>query len=191
MDSRWARVARGLAAAAFATFVAAFSHVVAGGSAPGIFGIAASLVISSMLCTVLTARALSLWRLTASVALSQLLFHALFSGLGAPVAATHHMDSMVMDAAATHSHPDAVMWLAHTAAGVVTVITFRYAEAAFWGLADTARLLLARLLAIVVPAPAAPASPTVAVERRFVPRDLALLLSSMRHRGPPVGFAAS
>ena len=190
MDSRWARVARGSSAAAFATFVAALSHVAAGGAAPSAFGVLASLVISVMLCTVLTARGLSLWRLATSVALSQVLFHSLFSGLGTPVIAQHHMGPMVMDAPAAHLHAGPTMWLAHAAAGAVTVVVFRHAESAFWSLARTARLVLTRLLAVVIPV-VLPPHPFVAVEARFVPRDVTLLLSSMRHRGPPVELAAA
>jgi hypothetical protein len=193
MDSRWARVARGSSAAVFATFVAALSHVAAGGAAPSAFGVLASLVVSIMLCTVLTARGLSLWRLATSVALSQVLFHSLFSGLGAPVIAQHHMGPMAMDAMdapAAHLHAGPTMWLAHAAAGAVTVVVFRHAESAFWSLARTARLFLTRLLAVVIPV-VLPPHPFVAVEARFVPRDVTLLLSSMRHRGPPVELAAA
>ena len=96
MDSRWARVARGTVAAAFATFVAAFSHTLAGGATPAPFGLAVSLVISAMICTTLAGRTVSLLRLAASVAASQILFHSLFSGLGTPVGVVHDMSSMTM-----------------------------------------------------------------------------------------------
>lgn len=187
MDSRWARVARGTAAAAFATFVAAFSHWLAGGSAPSPFGVAVSLVVSIMVCTMLTGRALSTWRLTAAVGLSQLLFHGLFSGLATPVVVEHSMTAM--DAPMAHLHAEPTMWLAHAAAALVTVLALRFGERGFWGAIGTARLFLARLLPVVVPVLHVP-RPLVAVDRRFVPRDLALLLSPMRHRGPPVGLPA-
>jgi hypothetical protein len=189
MNSRWARVARGITAAGLATFVAAFSHVIAGGAAPSAFGLAASLIISAMLCTMLAGRAVSALRLAISVAASQALFHALFSGLGTPVPTGHDMNSMTVDAT-THLHAAPTMWLAHAAAGIVTVVALRYAESAFWGVADTARLLVARLVALVVPRAVTPARPpaVVAAERRAP--DLALLLSSMRHRGPPAESCA-
>ncbi len=187
MDSRWVRVARGVSAAAVATFVAAFSHWVSGGAAPSWFGVGASFVISVMVCTVLTGRAPSVWRLAVSIGLSQFLFHALFSGLGAPVAVQHDMGAM--DAAPVHLHVGPTMWLAHAVAALVTVIAFRFGEQAFWGVAGTARLILARLLLVVIPVLDVP-RPAVAVERRYLPRDLALLLSSMRHRGPPVELSA-
>ena len=187
MESRWARVARGVSAAGFATFVAAFSHTLAGGTGTSPFGIGVSFVISAMVCTILTGRTLSLWRLTVSIGLSQFLFHALFSGLGTPVVAQHSMGAM--DVASPHLHASSTMWLAHAAAALVAVVAFRFGEQAFWGVVDTARLLVARLLVITVPVLDVP-RPVVAVDRRFVPRDLTLLLSSMRHRGPPVGFLA-
>ena len=187
MDSRWARVARGGAAASFATVVAALSHALSGGEAPSLFGVGVSLVISAMVCTMLTGRTLSLWRLAVSVGLSQVLFHALFSGLGTPAPVAHHMTGM--DAVAPHLHADPTMWSAHAVAGLLTIVAFRFGEQAFWGVAATARLLFARLLPVAIPVLAAQ-RPVVTVQRRFVPRDLSLLLSPMRHRGPPVGLTA-
>lgn len=189
MDSRWARVARGSIAAAIATFVAAFSHTVAGGVGPSAFGLFASLVISVAVCTALAGRTLSIVRLAASVAISQVLFHTLFSSLGTPVIVDHDMGAMTVDAAALHPHAGPTMWLAHAVAALVTVVALRFGERAFWGMADTARLLLARLLPLVIPLFVVPRTAPL-VERRFVPRDLALLLSSMRHRGPPQELAA-
>jgi hypothetical protein len=187
MDSRWARVARGTAAALFATFVAAFSHALAGGVPPSGFGVAASFALSVMVCTLLTGRTLSTPRLAAAVGLSQLLFHGLFSALGTPVAVEHSMTPM--DAPAPHVHAGTTMWLAHAVAALVTVVALRFGERAFWGTIGTARLLIARLRVVVVPALHIP-RPVVAVQHRFVPRDLTLLLSSMRHRGPPAGLTA-
>jgi len=186
VNSRWARVARGASAAGFATFVAAFSHVIGGGSAPTVFGMAASLVIATMLCTILTAAAPSLWRLATSVAVSQLLFHFLFSGLGTPVAAHHDMSAMAsMPTPAQHQHADSAMWLAHVAAGVVTLVALRYAERALRSVARTAALLFARLVELVFAAPGH-------LARRVAPSAwpdavtaTSVLLSSMRYRGPP------
>ncbi|CAN5168256.1 hypothetical protein BH09ACT5_BH09ACT5_15980 [soil metagenome] len=188
MDSRWARVARGAAAAAVATFVAAFSHWLAGGVAPSLFGVGVSLLISVMACTMLTGRTLSTWRLAVGVGLSQALFHGLFSGLGTPVLVEHSMTAM--DAPLPHLHAAPTMWLAHLAAALVTVAALRFGERAFWGVIRTARLLLTRLLVIVVPVLRVP-RPVVVVRQRFLPRDLALLLSSMRHRGPPAELLAA
>lgn len=187
MQSRWARVARGITAAGFATFVAAFSHSLAGGAAPSWFGVGASFVLSTMACTILAGRTLSLWRLVAAVGLSQFLFHSLFSGVGAPVAVEHSMAAM--ETTLPHAHAAPTMWAGHAIAALVTVVALRFGARAFWGIADTARLLLARLLVVAVPQLDIP-RPVVATRPRFVPRDLALLLSPMRHRGPPVELSA-
>lgn len=198
MDSRWARVARGGTAAAFATFVAALSHTLAGGAVPTPFGVGASLVLASTGCILLAGRSLSLWRLALSVALSQTLFHAVFSGLGAPVARPgsleHHgasgltdaaSDPAALDSAALHSAmPGATMILAHLVAGLVTVLAFRYAESAFWGLATTFGLFLSRLLGIAAIGHLAVGPAPRAVGRLF-PHDREPFLSSMRRRGPP------
>lgn len=189
MNSRWWRVARGATAAAFATFVAAFSHTAAGGPAPSPFGVAVSLVLSIALCTMLTGRTVSLWRLVVSVGVSQFIFHGLFSGLGAPVPAAHDMAAMGLDAAAPAHHNTPAMWLAHAVAAVITILALRYAGRAFWGVADTARLLLARLIAVLVPLSPSPRLRARVADCTFVPRDLSLLLSPMRHRGPPMELA--
>ena len=188
MQSRWARVGRGASAAAFATVVAAVSHGSAGGSLSP-FGIAVAVLISTALCTILTGRTLSLARLAAAVAVSQLLFHGLFSGLGAPVAVAHSHLPPVLDASAT-AHGDSAMWLAHAAAGGATIVVLRYAEIAFWGLAATARIFLARLVAVLAPVatwalpPAAPAWRTPQLPAvGFYP-------SSLTQRGPPAPAAS-
>lgn len=189
MNSRWWRVARGATAAASATFVAAFSHTIAGGRPPSAFGVAVSLVLSVALCTMLTGRTVALWRLVVSVGVSQFLFHGLFSGLGTPVPAAHEMAAMGVDAAAPAHHNTPAMWLAHALAAVITILALRYAGSTFWGVADTARLLLARLVSVVVPVTPGPHPRTPAVGSSFLPRDLSLLLSPMRHRGPPMELA--
>ncbi|MBX3100181.1 MAG: hypothetical protein KF761_11450 [Salinibacterium sp.] len=189
MDSRWARVARGITAAAFATFVAAFSHTISGGVGASMFGITASFIISAMVCTLLTIRTLSLWRLATSVSVSQVLFHWLFSSAGTPVTVAHNMNAMSTDVPAAHLHGSPTMWAAHAVAALVTVVAFRFGEQAFWGVIRTARLLFSRLLVIAIPVLEVP-RPVVRIDRRFVPRDLALFLSSMRHRGPPLELLA-
>ena len=83
------------------------------------------------------------------------------------------------------------MWLAHLAAAVVTILALRFGERAFWGLLENARLVIRALFAqhaLVLP----PRSPrrTVTTARVFTPRDLSVLLSTMRHRGPPVSLPA-
>lgn len=183
MDSRWGRVARGWAAAAFATLAASLSHALAGGAVPTPFAVAVALIISGAICTLLTARRMSTWRLAASIIASQTLFHALFVGLGTPAAAGH---THAFSATAVDGH--ATMWVAHAVAAVMTIAVFRYAEAAVWGVAETAQLLFARLVARGIPIVMPPRVPAQA--RPHTPTVTALVLSFTRHRGPPVVFGA-
>ncbi|MGK2936411.1 MAG: hypothetical protein ACSLFR_01200 [Solirubrobacteraceae bacterium] len=183
MHSRAARAARGWIAAAFATFVAAFSHVAAGGNDPTAFGVIASLVLSGAACTLLAGRTLSLGRLAASVAVSQVLFHGLFSTLGTPAAVGHSHETVPLDATTAAPHTD--MLLAHLAAGLVTLVALRYGERAFWTLIELARLIVTRLVVAIAALDLSPRTPLTATPAPAPARDLAVLLSTMRYRGPP------
>ena len=192
MSSRWARFGRGWVVAAFATFVAAFSHSVTGGQVPTAFALFVSLTFSGVSCVLLAGKTLAWWRFVASVAISQGMFHFLFSSFGDPTLSTqatmHHTAGMVMSSAVESApHHDGWMWVAHSTAAVITIVTLRYGEAAYWGILGIASLFLATLLAAYRARPVVvaelPASPVA--DRVFVPRDLSLLLSALRHRGPP------
>ncbi|MDJ0350004.1 hypothetical protein [Cryobacterium sp. PH29-G1] len=208
MTTRWARFARGWIVAVFSTFVAALSHTLGGAAAPGWLAVVVSLAFAGMVCVALSGRTLSLWRGTVSVLISQFIFHGLFS-LGAPGGAlgadaiaasgTHQhaalpglIDPTVL-ASSTHAlHAGTSMWLAHLGAATVTVLALRFGERAFWGLVDSVHLGIRTLLRstqLVVPV----ASPHRIGHDAPVltPRNLVLVLSPMRHRGPPaVGLAA-
>lgn len=77
MRSRKAR--RGSAAAIAATFLALTSHILGGGSMPTFLGLAVPLALPTLVCVLLAGRRLSLTRLSASVFVSQGLFHGLFT----------------------------------------------------------------------------------------------------------------
>ncbi|WP_010203044.1 hypothetical protein [Salinibacterium sp. PAMC 21357] len=192
MHSRAMRVLRGSAAAFFATLAAALSHLFAGGVSPSLFGMAISLVISVAVCTLLAGRTVSLARLTVAIVVSQTLYHTLFSTMLAPDGiARHDMSLMSANFSSVTQSAGSVMSLSHLGAAVVTIIMFRYAEVAFWGLLTTARLFLARLLTPVV---------AIAVRTARVPLPEQVLhlapfasrfLSTMRYRGPPVATTAA
>ncbi|GAA2225706.1 hypothetical protein N1031_04380 [Herbiconiux moechotypicola] len=151
MDGRMQRVARGLVAAAFSLFVAAFSHVVAGGGAPAGAGLLLSIAFASMLCVLLSRRRPSLPALVVAVVLSQLVFHLLFGvgdGGGSGFAVTsvvhgdHVMQVLVADPVSggdAHGHADLGMWAAHAVAAVVTVVAFWRGELAVRRLRGLAR----------------------------------------------------
>ena len=200
MTTRWARFARGWIVAAVSTFVAALSHTVGGGAVPGLLAVVVSLAFAGIVSIALSGRTLSTWRLTAAVLVSQLIFHGLFSfgsaggTLVTTDAATAHEDhagSIAVSAlpAGTMSGTDhgLMMTLAHVLAAVVTVIALRFGERAFWGLFSTAAVALTALVKVIVltPIPNIPRS-IPALSTFLPPRDLLVLLSPMRHRGPPV-----
>lgn len=82
MNARRTRTLRGVGAAVFASFTALASHIIAGGSAPNVFGMTVVIALSVFVCVLLARSSLSLWRLSASVIASQAMFHWMFSVLG-------------------------------------------------------------------------------------------------------------
>ncbi|MCS5715815.1 hypothetical protein NVV95_14785 [Herbiconiux sp. CPCC 205716] len=143
MTSRATRAGRGLAAAAVALFLAALSHVAAGGGAPGVVGAALAAAFAAIVCVALAGRRLSLPRLAIAVPTSQFAFHLLFgvgagSGSGLTVATAHHhgrsFSTLVPDAlqstlaAPTHSHDSGWMWASHAVAAVLTVLVLARGE---------------------------------------------------------------
>jgi len=88
------------------------------------------------------------------------------------------------------AHDATWMWVAHAVAALITIVALRHGETAFWGLFCTVRLgirsvfsvLAGVLVGVTMPAITRSAATTARV---FAPRDLALVFSRMRHRGPP------
>jgi hypothetical protein len=190
------RLIRGWTGAA-ATSVAAASHMVAGGSSPEPLLLLLALALSGLACTALTGRGLSLWRLSAGVALSQGLFHLLFSGSAGPPrpgapAGGHLGHSSAMDlaggtmlpSAADHSSP--LMWVWHSVAALLTVAVLRHGEAAVVQLVQAARLRVRAYLPLFLPLPVPPARAALPANRPVRPLpNLGSPLLVMRHRGPP------
>ena len=190
MNSRWARVGRGTMAAAVATFVAAFSQTLGGDAAPSWFGVGASFVLSLAVCTALAGRTLSRWRLAASIAVSQVLFHALFSGAGVPTMPSGHgHETGALSMPAMDAHDDRMI-LAHVIAGVITLLALRFGERAFWSIADSARLVLARVLRAAMPVTVTPARAIPSVSRAVAAPRRIHVPSTHRHRGPPLPFVS-
>jgi len=207
MTTRWARFARGWIVALFATFVAALSHTVGGGAVPGALAVVVSLAFAGMVSVALSGRTLSTWRLTLAVLVSQLIFHGLFS-FGTAGGAL-----VITDAAPGHAHaagslvvsaPSAgsvaamsgadhglMMTIAHIVAAGITVVALCYGERAFWGLFSTAAVALKALVRALVLTPIPNIPHALAASSAWrAPRDLLVLLSPMRHRGPPVRLSA-
>lgn len=196
--SRKPAVLRGFMAASLATFAALAGHLTAGGQMPGVLGILIPWVFSLMICVLLAGRKLSVIRLSASVAISQFLFHLLFVlGTITPTgsAAPHvHGAPLVLPAIASTGAADTVvadgaMWFGHLAAVIVTVVALHRGERVLLALRDLAvqsvRWVQQRVDAVLV-------SPEVVVGREVAalfdspPPIDAHVLATLRGRGPPV-----
>ncbi len=219
MSSRWARFTRGWLIAAFSVFTATLSHSYAGGITPGWLSIVLSLAFASIFSMSLartsvasrsSARSASqLWRTGVSIAGSQLVFHGLFTVLGAAPTAVISQGAAASSAHAGHlmsssqiasqlaaaaplsmasdAHHDVWMLLGHALAGALTLLAVVRGEHAARGLARTARIALRALavrpISIIVIPDAAPIR--VAQSTVWVPRPLDIVHASLRHRGPP------
>lgn len=192
MRARRIRVLRGLIAAGTATFVAALSHTFSGDAAPGLFALAAASVLAVFVCIIFAGRSLSPWRLGVSVALSQLGYHLLFAlapaASGTVTTGGHHSGMVLLTTdAVTHVHASAgpEMWLGHALAAAVTITALLRGERVLFALFDTLRMGV-RALLIVRVAPVVGGEALTAVG--WLPvlgARQRVLLSAMRHRGPP------
>lgn len=200
-SARSTRVLRGTTAAFFATFVSLCSHVLAGGEVPGLLNVALPLALSLLVCMLLSGRQFTLWRLAGMVGFSQLLFHLLFSmGAGYSAASiiggqdmhAHHGMTMPIDIttsadAATMSHGDTTMLLAHLMAGLATVLVLHRSEQMLIAAANIVNLLTWKLLWRLVtfayqlihplPTPTAP--------REIPTYTICVYSTSVIRRGPP------
>lgn len=186
------RLARGSIAAGLSTWIALFFHLVGGGGAPAVAGVAIPFVLSWCACVVLAAWRGHALRLAASVVLSQGLFHLLFT-LGATGGvrgghhgATMHLGATDLAAASTWTH----MWLAHLVAAAITILALHSGERALTRLSrmvlDAARRLCAapRLepaATVIGPVPA-----MASVVDDF--RSLGRFHRDISRRGPPVSL---
>ena len=197
MTSRWARVAQGAAIASFATFVAALSHTVGGGTPPGPLAVVLSMAFSTLLCLTVAGGRLTLTRTVVAVTVTQFALHALYSVQAAvppaPVGALRHHHGGV-DLSSTASSPvsyDAPMLISHLVAVLVTVVAIRHGDRALRAALRALRVAVASVLpripqvaGRVLRRPQPPVTRTLRANVRLI------VLSSMRHRGPPVGSAA-
>lgn len=196
------RVARGTAAATIATFVAALSHTIGGGSFPPAPLLALALVLSIGWCTVVTGRRFGWTRVSLAVTASQMLFHGTFAlsgGQGGHVVVVdsvhaHHGATTlaVLGGGSAHEHDSGPMILAHLVAALVTIVALRLGEStatATAALSTVVRSLLPTIPALV------PIGRPAGVRVRpdgsgFRPARTAVLLGGLRHRGPPAFLAA-
>ncbi|GAB3601313.1 hypothetical protein [Microbacterium tumbae] len=195
--SRRPAVIRGFAGSSLATFVALAGHVSAGGAMPAPSGILVPWLLSFMACVLLAGRKLSVTRLALSVAVSQILFHALFvlgtiapSGT-APLGHVHGTVAALPVASATASAllADGTMWFGHVIAALSTIVALHRGERLLLALRDLAmqavrwaRQRLGAALIVLRPRPAIRFAGFTDADRALCER----LLSSLRRRGPPL-----
>ncbi|MGK9149036.1 hypothetical protein KXS11_15500 [Plantibacter flavus] len=204
MTERWARVVRGAAAALFATFSAALSHTLGGAAAPSMFVLLIGGTFALLVCVLLAGRRISAVGVAASVLVSQLGYHALFTLVPSTAAATvtstgtigsgnwhqHGVVEFASSGVATsaHVHAGPTMWGAHLVAAVATIAAILFAERVVRAaIAALAVRVLARRAAVLHLVPSPRRVRWARVNER--PRNLGVVLLHLRHRGPPVSFA--
>ncbi|WP_146086443.1 hypothetical protein [Rathayibacter sp. AY1D1] len=200
MQTRGARVARGVAAALAATATAAASHTLAGAETPAPAVLALAAAFAVVVCVLLSGRRPSLPRLTLSVLLSQIAYHGLFliTGSGGEVSVVgttgtgaHFHDGSTIELIAGgggHAAHAPLMLVAHLAAAAFTIAAFRYGERLFWTLGAGLQRVVVRIVAraSAVALPSAPGVSMTGTHEPRAPRSLDAVLSILRHRGPPL-----
>lgn len=202
-QSRATRTLRGVIAAAFATFVALLSHLAGGGELPGAWGIVAPLTLSILVSVFVSGRRLQLWRLSASVVVSQFLFHGLFmlgtttttaesAALGAHSGHAAHGALTLSELASgplPHlGHQGSLMWLAHAAAALLTIAMLHRGETVLAALSNGVEYLLVQLTpSVIVPAlPVRRAAPAAAAQWfEMALTHPGYFAPSLQRRGPP------
>jgi hypothetical protein len=186
---RASRLLRGTLLGSVATLLAALSHSWAGGVVPDPLALALGAVFASAVGTAVVGRRGSLARTAIAVAVGQLAFHLAFSLLGSGasvvVHAGHHpsVAAIVADPSGAVARGGAAMWLAHLAAGVLTVLYLRHLERRVWGLLARLGWRLVEVLGIRVPV-RAPRTVAAAASPRI--RPTAPLRGAIARRGPPL-----
>lgn len=193
--NRATQLARGATTAAIALFLAAFSHGIAAGEAPGGVGLVFAALVALAASVAFVGRRVTPIRVALAVIVSQGAFHLLF-GLGAGggdlvVSGTgHHQVVTVVEgtapASAHAAHSDVVMLIAHALAAVLTIAYLLAAEAAVWrALMRSTRRLVSRLTG-AIPTPVVVTVSLSAFDATPVLPRSRLFDSGLHSRGPPV-----
>ncbi|KIP53734.1 hypothetical protein [Leucobacter komagatae] len=193
--SRAARTARGVIGAALSTVLAAASHSLAGGEISA-FAVVITAIIALPFCVALAGRVASVWRVGLAVGASQFLYHWAFAGIGVSGAlatpsafpmgshAAHlaSLERFVPDVVEAGS-ADALMWVMHAIAAVLSTLLVARGERAALALGRTIRRALPQPFSLA----AFERRPDVAVRREApVLRNQILSFVSWSLRGPPL-----
>lgn len=191
MNPRALRLLRGSVVTATAVAVSSTAHLVAGGAAPGVLGLATAFVLGAVLGTaLLRPDRLTPVRTAVTIAGGQVVFHLVFSW-GATVSTavggshTHAAPSALPGVDAGAAHDASSMLLAHVVAGVISLAILLLEQRLLDRVVAAAQRALARLVEPTVPVatpsalprlgrPADAGLPTLADHRALVPL-----------RGPP------
>lgn len=196
MNPRAVRLARGAAVTATAVALASTAHLLAGGAAPGLAGLAIAFVLGTVLGTaVLSGHRLTVVRTAATIVGGQAIFHAVFTwGAGAPMpgaspsAHAHALTSafapLAQDAVPVHS--DSGMLIAHVVAGLLSLAVLLVEQRLLDRLVDRARRAVLRVLAVASPALLPIVPLRLSASRISTHPATAPAPSPALRRGPPV-----
>lgn len=195
MTPRASRLLRGTLLGSVATLLAALSHSWAGGVVPGALALTLGAVFASAVGVIAVGRRGSLAGTAIAVAIGQLAFHLVFSllGSGASVTAaasghTHGMPAISAGPLEAIERGGTGMWMAHLAAGVLTVLYLRHLERRVWSVLARLGWRLVATLGISVSASPAPGRTTTISSSDVL--TVAPLRGGSALRGPPLGALA-
>jgi hypothetical protein len=216
--NRAAQLARGSATAVVALFLAAFSHGVAAGEAPGGVGLLLAGLVAFGASVAFVGRRFTPLRTTLAVIVSQGALHLLFgvgAGVGAGASAGsfvgggHHQAMAFGDGAAVgggavggaavggaaapvgHLHADAAMLIGHALAAAATIVYLLAIERAAWrAVTAAARRFALRLTASVPRLALLPPAVRPVASMRAPRLRSRLRFTALGSRGPPLAVAS-
>ncbi|MCD5345843.1 hypothetical protein PX701_01110 [Agromyces sp. H3Y2-19a] len=198
--NRATQLARGAATASVALFLAAFSHGVAGGEAPGSVGLALAAIVALGASVAFVGRRTTPVRTALAVIASQAAFHLLFgvgsgpaSGEFVTTGGGHHATMAFVESAgaastAAHDGHGAAMLIGHALAAVATIVYLLVLERTAWSALATATRRFALVFAGRAGEPVAIIAPPTPRLATLVPPALRsrLRFAALRYRGPPL-----
>lgn len=196
--NRGERLVRSVSATSVAVVFAAISHVLAGAAAPNILAVMVTIVVALPVALWLSGKRLSFPRLFTLVLGSQALFHVAFVMVGqsAPMRGGSALGQHGNHAAGVFdlslvlgvdgSSASWLMWAAHAAAAIVTVVVLRFGERSAVSLATIVLAALEWLRAVrIAPLPISERRITLLLTYGPILLQQSDLLSSPL-RGPPL-----
>lgn len=199
--ARRVRAIRGSAGSLIVTIFAAASHAAAGGDITGL-ALVATAILGLPLCVALAGKVASLWRLSVAVIAAQFVYHWSFAGLGV---SSHSMSAASaaapLPAHAHHAHhaamlnllptdslaaADALMWVSHAFAALLTVALLHRGERAALALLQVMHRAVTRGFARITLAP--PQPPAHGLLSSVIPFLTERLFAgrTLTYRGPPL-----